>query len=767
MGNKRTLSHKIEQQNEKICGLICNKYYSKIEEGYPAYYIFMPKFYKGLIIRLFLLLCKFLRFNKSLYIPYIQILRSTEFPLQKKDSTSLTIQRLKELLMTALGLRYFSTAEYHSSWYENKVPLSSLKFKTVEKPDVSIIIAVRNNIGFTLNCLRSLFLNISEKYSYEIILIDDASSDSTEELLSSVSGIKYKKNQSNLGFLESCNAGAKYSVGRYLCFLNNDTLILKGWLENLVKTLEEDPKAGCTGSKLIYPYGLLQEAGGIIYHDGSGANYGKYNHPKEHFYNFKREVDYCSGASLLINKDDFLFLGGFNPIFKPAYYEDTDLCFSVKYILKKKVLYQPTSVLVHFEGISSGKTPEKGNIKSFQIINKSTFAGKWKKILSADNFRIRNQYVASRKYLSENSIIFIDTNLPYYDKDSGSNRMYQIIKIFLSIGYHVFYIPKESMAPEPYYSELTGMGVEIIYEFKGRKHWLKEIKRAASESSMAWICRPEYNIRYRYLFSINPQLKWIYDTVDLHFVRLSRAIKIFPDDKKLKKRAAKYYKLELSLARKADITICISDPERDLLLQHGITSSHVIPNIHNRKVTEKNAFNKRSGLIFIGGYLHLPNVDAALWLSNEIMPLVWGEDENIQLTLLGSNPPEEITELMDRNKNIHVTGYIPNIDTYFNNARIFVAPLRYGAGLKGKIGQSFEYALPVITTDIGSEGLDLTSGMNIIIANDARSFADQILKLYNDPVLWNTLSNASEDAIKPFSTLAVTNEIQKVISKLQ
>lgn len=753
--SKNKITRWIDFQNEKICFSICTAYYRKVESGKSELYILKPRFYLKLISRFVLTFCNFWRFNPNLYEPYINV-----FKRFKKGETKSLIGFLKELIFVFAGLKYFVKPEYRSSFYEDSLDKAKIIFKQTSNPLISIIVPVHNQIKFTLNCIRSISLNVSDKYTYEVIIIDDCSTDDTQKFLKEIPNLIIICNKKNIGFLNSCNKGVKESKGKYICFLNNDTLILKAWLENLVNTIIADKNVGCVGSKLIYPYGLLQEAGGIIFSDASGVNYGRYHNPNKSDYNFLREVDYCSGASILFLKSDYEDIGGLDERYAPAYYEDTDFCFSVRNLLKKKVVYQPLSVLVHFEGVSSGKKADNSNVKSYQEINKRIFYKKWLSILSLNHPR-QNTNLAARKYLPLKNIVVIDSYLPFYDKESGSNRIHKLLYMIKDLDYHIVFIPDNGNLVEPYYSELIGDGIEVLIRNQSKIKFSKSINSVIKNADFAWVCRPNINKKYANVI-LKSNAKWIYDTVDLHYVRIKRAIKLYPENKKLKKTYEKFKALEISIAKKADLTICITNVEQDELRNRDIFSTAVVPNIHTEKNECNKLFTEREGIIFIGSYNHDPNVDAVNWLCTQIMPLVWETIPDLKLTLLGNNPPPEVKELA-QNRNVIVTGYIKDVSEYFESAKIFVAPLRYGAGMKGKIGQSLEFALPAITTDIGAEGMRLTHGKNILIANDAEQFATDIIGLYNNKPLWENIRKGTVAVIKPLTPEAVLATLKTIL----
>jgi GT2 family glycosyltransferase len=252
-------------------------------------------------------------------------------------------------------------------------------------PSVSVVIPTFNGGGLVSACLRALWETIPPGARVDAIVIDDGSAPEARRALEVVcrhERVRLLRNEHNAGFLASVTRGAHEASGEYLLFLNDDTIPLPGWLPPLLRTFRDRPEAGAVGGRMVYPNGRLMEAGGIVYRDGSGANYGRGDpNPEAPHYSYLREVDYVSGAMLMTPRRLFLDLGGFDPSYGFGYYEDTDYCFRLREA-GRRVYYQPASTIVHREGASAGTDPSAG-AKRYQARNRPIFVERWQARLDA------------------------------------------------------------------------------------------------------------------------------------------------------------------------------------------------------------------------------------------------------------------------------------------------------------------------------------------------------------------------------------------------
>ena len=639
------------------------------------------------------------------------------------------------------------------------VALGSLRFPRHEEVDVSVIIPVFNQLEYTHACLASL-QTVEEQTHFEVIIVDDCSTDRTAEVIPRIDGITYLRNELNSGFIASCNRGAEAARGKCLVFLNNDTVVKAGWLTALLDTFAEQPRSGIVGSKLVYPDGRLQEAGGIIWQDGSGWNYGKFDDPQKPEYNCLREVDYCSAAALMIPKALFEIVGGFDSRYSPAYYEDTDLAFKVRRA-GYKVFYQPLSEVVHYEGATGG-TDLSAGAKKYQDVNRSKFAEKWAAELMT---KPANGDLTSLLQVQKGSgkdILVIDHHLPFPDRDSGSLRMFQILKLLQQLGHRVTFIPDNLADIPPYTRALQSRGVKVVYYPYVRKVRDYLITHG-SEFDTVVLSRCQFASKHIADVRLHaPQSRIIFDTVDLHFVREAGEARV-TGDPEIQHKAEQTRQLEYELIEQADETWVVSISEKRLLqTKWPHKSIQVLSNIVD--VPGSNTpFALRRDWLFIGGFQHTPNVDAVLFFAKEIYPLVSDRLRDAKFYIIGDNAPPEIVALA--NDKIVVAGLQRDPRPFFDSVKLSVAPLRFGAGVKGKINQSMGFGVPVVATSVAVEGTELQDREDILVADEPEDFARALIDLYESEQLWTRLSENGIRKTRAFySTEAAREKLEFLFS---
>lgn len=610
--------------------------------------------------------------------------------------------------------------------------------------DASIVIPVYGQLNYTLNCLHSL-LTHTTRYRFEILIGDDQSPDSSPEWLPKLVYITYVGHTQNGGFIENCNLTAKPARGRILIMLNNDTRVVEGWLDGLVQGFELFPKAGLIGSKLFYSDGALQEAGGIVWQNGSAWNYGRNDDPNRPRYCYARQIDYVSGCSIAIPTKLWRELKGFDVHYKPAYYEDTDMCFRIR-AAGYETWLQPLSRIIHYEGKTSGTdTGNASSVKSYQVTNQKKFFERWKTTLQAHRPNAEAPWLERDRKIKRR-VLVIDACNPTPMQDAGSVATVNLIKYYQALGYHVTFVPEDNfLYQRDEVRALQGIGVECLYA-PYELGMEAILKRYGPLYDVVQVIRAGVAAKVLALVQkYAPKAKIVYLNADLHYLRMERQA-VVENRPGLLEEAAAMKSRELDLTRRCGATLVHSDVEKDIL-NAAVPEAKVItmPLIDDVKsvITPP---EQRRDIMFLGGYNHPPNTDAALWIIDEIWPALSEQIPEARLLLVGSNPPKALLDkASDR---IIVTGMVEDLTPWFERSRVFMAALRYGAGAKGKVLASLSHGLPVVATDIAIEGFPLEEGKTVWRANTAEAFVEHALKLYNcTPEQWRIYSEAGLDYI--------------------
>ncbi|MCQ8278453.1 glycosyltransferase [Acetobacteraceae bacterium KSS8] len=634
-----------------------------------------------------------------------------------------------------------------------------LDLPTSDTPSVSVIVPCFGQVPVTLRCLRAIAA-AETLTPFEVIVAEDASGDPAIDLLAQVGGLRLLRNARNLGFLHNCNEAALSARGRYLLFLNNDTEPMPGFLDALVRAIEAVPRAGLVGAKLLFPDGRLQEAGGIIWQDGTGWNYGRNDDANRPEYATLRDTDYVSGAAMLLRRDLFEALDGFDPVFAPAYYEDTDLAFRIR-ARGLRVLVQPSSLVIHHEGVSHG-TDITAGIKQNQEVNRHRFLSRWPKLLASEHFPSGQQPMRAAEHARHAfTILVIDHYVPEPDRDAGSRSTLAILRALRDAGWVVRFWPANRQRNE-YTPILETMGIVVLDHRLplGFDEW---IGREGHQFDHALVMRPAVAPEFLSGLMTRTTARLSFYGHDIHHLRMRRQAAL-TDDAALSREADAMERREHALWALFDTVIYPSavEAERVRAAVPQARARAIVPFAFDRAPARPAPPPGRT-VLFVAGFAHPPNIDAACWLAADILPRLRRIVPDASLVLAGSHPTRAVQALAG--DGITVTGALSEdaLRAQYREARAAVVPLRAGAGVKGKVVEALAHGLPLVTTPIGAEGIaELESVASV--SDDPDRIADALAALLTDDRLWRERSGAQQAlAARCFSQQALSDSVLRAL----
>ena len=596
-------------------------------------------------------------------------------------------------------------------------------FRVESEPLVSIIIPVFNQVEYTKKCLTSIFEHGSD-VSYEVIIADDASTDGTKNLASYARNAVIVRGSGNVGYIRNCNSAARRARGKYLYFLNNDVVVREGWLSALVETFERHKDAGVVGSRVVRPDGTLQECGVYVFADGYRTCIVA--DPYLDMNSYFKKADYVSGCSLMTPARLFRDIGGFDERFSPAYCDDPDYCFEVAR-RGFGVYVQPRSEIIHF-----GSQSYEGRSEALQIRNNRMLREKWPGF-----FASRTSYAPEKMPFSGKTrpptILVMDEGYPEYDRHAGGRSVFQFIRTFVSMGLCVKFCALFAAGPEePYHAALCDMGVEVL----GREEAERMLYRGAFLDYVLF-SRPGV-IRH---FMTRPLMARgagvFYYGHDAHFLRMERERLLSGTPEKADVEAMK--RLETAIVSSVDVAWYPSEEEAALFrsLAPGAEVRALTPYMYDvSSMPEHAGFEQSDGLVFVGSS-HGPNLDGLLWFVREVLPLIRERVPGVTLHVVGSGDFEKERELVSPAVRLEGRLDEKSLADLYRRMKVSVAPLRFGAGVKGKVVEALYYGVPVVTTAAGAEGMAATPLMTV--SDDARAMADAVADLCLNEERWNGL----------------------------
>jgi GT2 family glycosyltransferase len=625
----------------------------------------------------------------------------------------------------------------------DNVKLKPLHFPQVDAPTASIVIPAHNKVEVTYLALASLLL-AHNKASFEVIVVDDASTDETAELEDIVSGITVIHNAQAQRFIRACNAGADQARGDYVVLLNNDVEVTNGWLDALIDAFDRFDNVGLVGSKLLYPDGRLQDAGGMIWGSGNPWGYGNLQNPWDPRFSYARQADYLCGASMMTTKKIWDELGGLSNYLEPMYFEDTDFAFKVREA-GYTTWFVPSSVVYHYEGMTSGTDTSTG-FKRYQEVNRPKFKRRWAAAYAGHGAEGVNPDLEKDRGIV-GRVLFIDHSVPRADRDAGSHAAIQEIRLVQSLGYKVTFLPSNLAHLGAYTEELEKMGVEVIYApFVLSVN--EYLDAHAAEFDAFFITRfyVAQDVIDR-LRTLAPEARILFNNADLHFLRELRAGAAANDDAMIAK-AHETRDQEIAVMRKSDVVLSYNDVEHSVIQSHmdGRVNVAKCPWVVDMPDTVPAAIDTRAHLSFLGNYQHAPNAEGVLWFAREVMPLLETEAPDLEFFIYGSAMTDEIKALED--DRTHAQGFVEVIADAYDKHRIFIAPLLSGAGIKGKVLAALAHGVPCVLTPTAAEGIGLRHGLDCMIAQTPEEWVAAITSLQTDDALWQKISENARDYVR-------------------
>lgn len=621
--------------------------------------------------------------------------------------------------------------------------LDRLALPQFDHPDISFVIPVWNHWRYTYACLAAIARCVRGT-SYEAIVVDNGSSDETPHLLARIGNLRVVRNDSNIGFLRASNQGAAAARGRHLLFLNNDTQLLSGTVRALLSTIDSDPTIGAVGGRMIFLNGRLQEAGSIVWNDGSCLGYGRNDDPFDPQYSYVRAVDYCSAAMLLTPRELFQRAGGFDERYAPAYYEDSDYCMTLRAI-GLRVIYQPAAVVIHRE---FGSSPRAEAALEAQTRNRSHFVEKWASALGGQPAPSPLAVLRARDASHRRRLLFIDDRVPDPRLGTGYPRANSMVTSLQELGWSITLFPL--LHPErldPTTRDLEQRGVEVITRGDGRRLDLKDfLEQRRDLYDVVLISRP-HNMKEALpiVRRFAPRARVVYDAEAIFAERELRLLRL--QGGAFNERFAQArIRLEGSLVGQADAITAVSAHEAKILEQFGARRTYVVGHSLDLRPTAP-GYDERAGLLFVGGILDSPspNEDALLYFAREILPLV-RRQLRCSLFVVGTNRSERVAAL--KSDDIRVVGRVDDLEPWYSRARVFVAPTRYAAGLPMKLHEAASVGLPSVVTPLIASQVGWSDGREVVVGRDAAEFARGLVALYSDRGLWERIRAGALNAVQ-------------------
>ena len=618
-----------------------------------------------------------------------------------------------------------------------------LDFSYAMPPRLSVLLVVFNKFELTMRALASLRQNYAG--AMELVVVDNGSSDETRFLGRFVKGAKIIRAGRNLGFLQGANLGLRHVSAPVLLHLNNDVELGFGAVEMALRRLDSADDIGAVGGKIIRTNGKLQEAGSILWNEGSAVGYMRDASPLLPEANFVRDVDFCSAVFLLCRTDLVKRLDGFDEGFAPAYYEDVDLC--VRMIQAGyRVVYDPAVTVTHLE-FGSASTTEAS--MALMRRGRRIFFKKHEVFLQGQTAPEGACMCLVRQRGGKPRVLFIEDTVPLRRLGSGFVRSNDVVRAMVAAGYEVHVFPMNGAPYDPMslYGDLPDC-VEVLADrdaaglvaFLHERHGVYDV---------VWVARTHNLARVLPVFeAAKLDMKRVRLVLDTEAVTAPReAMQARLRGEAFNEKAA--LAAECAVARKAQRVLAVNEAEA-VLLRKGRVKNVAVLGTMREAAPSPAVFGKRAGLLFVGAIHQAdsPNHDALRFYAERVLPELENLfDEVPMLHVVGHVARGVDIGDVARHRRIKLHGELGDVSALYNEARIFVAPARFAAGTPYKIYEAASCGLPCVASALLARQLGWGEA-EMLTADDAAGLAQAIARLYRDAGLWRCLRAGALKRIK-------------------
>lgn len=642
-----------------------------------------------------------------------------------------------------------------------------LQLPASSSPGISIVLVLHGRAELTLACLRSVAEHAGAhvEVDVEVVIVDNASPDRTSALLERLDGATVVRNQENLGFAPACAQGVGRCTGAKILLLNNDALLLPNSVGAAARALEETG-AAVVGGRIEAIDGRLQEAGSIVWADGSCQGYGRGEDPGAGEYRFRREVDFVSGAFLMTPRSFWDELGGFDECFSPAYYEDVDLCLRA-WNLGRRVIYEPRAAVVHYEYASSGIDAARAGMGR----NRHMLVERHRDELARRSPPAPSALLSARTYpRGRRRVLVIDDGVPAASIGSGAPRAAALIRALVDLDCEVTLYPTLPFAgdwDDVYDAVPAGCEAMLGPGRKGLRRFLAARDGHYSDVIVSRIHNMALVEEIRARHPVLSGTRRIYDVEAIDSIRDGAGARVRgrrPDEI----TGGPRLEAESATLRAADRVTCVSEVERRIILERGVGDVALLG--HGVEVDPTPAgFDDRQGLLFVGPLTDdwSPNVDGMMWFLEQVLPRLAARLPGSALVRVAGRSGS-LSLAGRRWEGVHLLGPVEDLRPLYDRARVFVAPTRFSAGVPLKVIESAAHGLPVVGTDLIARQLGWDPGVDLLApaVSDAEAFAESCERLHNDEALWRRLRQAAlERARREYGYSTFVGAVRDVLSR--